>query len=109
MAEKIAVRREHTGSREGDAIQAMPTAVARKLNAMPFVAGVLVKNLAFTAGVDLLVSHGLGRRPSGVFIVRDYGANVCTGIGESTTQAADLTKTIKLRSPTTSTVDLWIF
>lgn len=109
MLTKFALRREHSGTRAGDNAQRLAQEVARRANGCPFFVGVAVKGVTFAAGVDKLVSHGLGRRPQGVIVLRDYGTNVCTGVGESTTQPTDVTKQIKLRSPVACTCDLWFF
>lgn len=108
MLKPLASRRQHTGSRASDEAQRLAQQAAQSLNACPFARGRLV-SVTFAAGVDQLVAHGLGRRPRGVLVLRDYGANVCTGVGESTTQPTDLAKHINLRSPVTCTVDLWVF
>jgi hypothetical protein len=108
-APKLSIPRRHTGSREGDEMQRLAQDVARRLNDQPFGAGRLVEGVVFSAGVDRLVDHGLGYRPSGALVLRDYGTNVCTGVGEATTQPDDVTKQIRMRSPVTCTVDLWIF
>lgn len=106
---KLARSREHTGDRRVDSIQARIDKTLAALNACPFIFGREIPNQTFTAGVDKTISHGLERRPRGVLVLRDYGANVCTGVGESTTQPNDTTKQINLRSPVTCTVDLWIW
>ena len=106
---KLAIRRQHTGSHASDEAQRLAQQAARRLNDCPFLVGRRVDGLTFAAGVDKLVDHGLGRRPRGVLVLRDYGTDVCTGVGESSTQPNDTTKQINLRSPDDCTVDLWFF
>lgn len=106
---KIAVRRQHAATREGLEAQVLGQRVARSMNAIPFATGQLVKEVTFAAGVDRLVDHGLGRRPQGCLVLRDYGTNVCTGVGEATTQPNDVSQQLRMRSPVACTVDLWMF
>lgn len=110
MSEKLSLRREQTGDRGLNELQRLALELGQRANECPFFTGRRV-TVTFAAGVDQVVNHGLGHRPQGVLILRDYGANVCTGVGESASSAQppDLTKQIALRSPTASTVDLWIF
>lgn len=101
--------REHTGTSSGDRAQAIARELARRVNVCRFLFGRPVTGIEFTAGVDKLVSHGLNRAPIGYFVIRDYGANVCTGVGDATSQPAALDRKINLRSPVTCKVDLWFF
>lgn len=108
-ATKLALRRQHTGSHQADEAQRLAQQAVQRLNACPFIVGRRLDGITFAAGVDQLVAHGLGRRPRGFLVLRDYGANVCTGVGESTTQPENIDQQIKLRSPVACTVDLWAF
>lgn len=110
MSAKLPTSREHTGDRPTDAIQARISRLEQRANGCPFLVGQSVKSITFAAGVDQVISHGLGFRPNGVLVLRDYGANVCTGVGEATSQSGiDTTKQLRLRAPVACTVDLWVF
>ena len=68
MVRKLTSRIEHTGDRQLDAIQQERARVTRGVNGIPFARGRLL-SLAFTAGVPLVVNHGLGE-PVGFMVVR---------------------------------------
>lgn len=108
-AAKLPVRRRFTGTAEGDDMQRLAQQTAERANACPFFVGVLVSGVVFAAGVDRLVDHGLGARPQGCLVLRSYGANVCTGVGESATQPTNTDAQLRMVSPVACTVDLWIF
>lgn len=73
-----AYEREHTGTRQGDAMQRSAQRTAQKSSAHPTndarlldtdVGGVAGKGLAFTAGTARSIAHGLGRKAKGFFEV----------------------------------------
>ncbi len=88
---KSAYRREHTGTRSGDAMQRQGQEVARKTGAHPTngarlldtdVGGVAGAGLAFTGGTARSIAHGLGRKAKGW--LECYGADApsanCVGL-----------------------------
>lgn len=107
-APRVAPRRELTGTRQGDDAQRVAIDVARRFNLLPFGNGKRIDGVVFAAGTPKTIAHGLGRRPTSYLVLRSYGANVCTGVGESTTQPSDVTKSINLQTVVACTVDLWV-
>lgn len=68
--------------------------------------GVLLEDLALSAGVENLVEHGLGRRFRGWFIADvDAGATIWR-VSAST---ANLSRYLPLATSTAATVALWVF
>ena len=80
---KAAYRREHTGTRQGDAMQRQAQEVARAASAHPTHGARLIdaeldavagSGLSFTAGTTRSIPHGLGRKARG--FVEVYGPDL---------------------------------
>lgn len=89
-AAKVPYRREHTGTRQGDAQQRQAQEVAKRVADHPTngarlletdVGGVLGKGYAFTAGTARSIAHGLGRRAKGFVEVYAVDAPSAAHVG----------------------------
>ena len=70
------------------------------------VEGVLIEDIALTSGVDNFISHELGRKPQGYFLVnKNANADVWTS---STTNSFPAQHLI-LRASATVTISFWVF
>ena len=72
---------------------------------VPFLSGVLLRQVAFLGGGTTAVPHGLGRAPSGYFVTRSYAGGY-TSLRENGPMDAN---TITFISNNTCTCDLWIW
>lgn len=104
-----ATARAHTGDRLLDDAQRLGQQAARKLNALPFADGVLVRNQVITTG-GTVVTHGLGRKPTGYIFTRFQGNASPIVEALATSQPTDLTKQIKFLAGSASvTADIFFF
>lgn len=69
-AQRVSVSIEHTGDRQGRAIQAQTQKIAQQANRRVIPAdAVIVTGFTFGSGTATLVQHGLGRVPAGWMMV----------------------------------------
>lgn len=103
----VSIGREHTGSRQLDAIQAGTQRLAARLPS--WADGVLVEG-AVIGTTDTVVDHGLGRAPRGYIVLRVQGNAVPFCESLPANQPPDLTRQFALvASGASVTLDLWFF
>lgn len=110
MADKFALRREHTGNRQIDSIQQARNEIASTLNDCPFVRGKLV-SFTGTTNTHRVITHGLGQ-PAAFFTIRQSygGVESIPGFAEATDQSGiDPNNQIRVFVWQTGTVDLWFY
>lgn len=72
----------------------------------PLLDGHLLENIGLTGGVDATISHSLGRKLRGWFLVR----STATGTVFDKQDANDAPElTLVLQTATTKTISLWVF
>jgi hypothetical protein len=77
---------------------------------VPFFGGILHKNIAFSAGVDLVLEHRLNRPYQGFFPLRVRAGTPAGAYPVEITQASSLNdKQITLRTSQFAIADVWVY
>lgn len=107
-APKVAISREHLGTRASFAMQQQTQKTAAALNLFPLQPGVIVTGVACSVGPVITVVHGLGRVPKGWYPVRLYGYVSGTVALVEAGASPDKT-TLSLGAQGSFTADIWVF
>lgn len=79
----IAIKREQTGTRQGNAAQELAVRTAKAMNGMSFpLSAVWVKGVVFASGAGVTVVHGLGTVPVGYLVAnqRNFVSGIATQV-----------------------------
>lgn len=101
--------RIQTGDRLQQDAQRQTEAGTQSARALPFGDGNLIANVAMGGGVNVDISHRLGRPYQGWIVVRLQATIATTIIEPSTLDPSLKDRLIRLKASSTCTVDLWIF
>ena len=96
----------NTDSEELERVQSAIEEVVESVSDIEINDGRLIKNVALKAGQNNEVSHGLGRAPEGWFLTR---LRFQTIVWDTQDGNSNRDKTLRLRTSSDVTIDLWVF
>lgn len=102
----LTLKKIHTSNVELKRITDLINDNLAMIGGIQIINGVKILNQTITAGVDNVVSHGLGRTPNGIIVIGNSTANYPY---ESSTANENRNRYLLMRAGSTTTASFWVF